>query len=268
MQHYIDIHTHVLHDMDDGPEHLETSLAILEEELRQNVATVIATPHFKDFDSSIDEFIRRRTQRIEELRRSAQEKGIAIPAIRAGAEVQLSCNLAEVDGIEKLAIEGTRYILIEMPYAMWYDWMFDVLYALIADKNLIPVMAHIERYGNISRKMVEKLASMEVYFQINADSLMDRSCRGLVAKLIRQNLVHFMGSDVHNMSNRSVRLQEGFKHLTKKYTGELAHYLNMNAHLLIEDQYIERYSSNYHQMVPVSWFKRMFRKPAGKRSLS
>ena len=249
MPKYVDVHSHVLHRMDDGPEHLETSLSLLEEELRQNVATVIATPHFKDFDQSIDAFVDRRARRIEEIRRAAQEKGILIPDIRAGAEVQLSCNIAEVDGIEKLAIEGTRYILIEMPYTMWYDWMFDVLYAMIADKKLVPVMAHIERYGNVSRKMMEKLAGMEVYFQINADFLTDKRCRGMIGKLVRQKLVHFMGSDVHNMSDRSIRLQAGYRYLAKKYSDEFAQYLNVNGQLLLDDQYIEKYTSNYHQMV-------------------
>ncbi len=259
MLKYVDVHSHILHHLDDGPEHLETALKILEEEYRQNVETVILTPHYKDFDTPIDTFIDRRSRRVAEIEAAAKEKGIAIPKLRLGAEVFMACNLSEVEGIEKLAIEGTRYILVEMPYTGWNDWMFDSLYALSAKKNLTPIIAHVERYGNVDKKKIEKLSSLDVYFQINADSLMERGYKQVALKMIRQNLIHFMGSDVHNLSSRSAKLEEGYHILSKKVSGEFAHYLNVNSHLLLDDQYIEKYAGNYHQMAPQSWFKRLFR---------
>ncbi len=259
MLKYVDVHSHILHHLDDGPERLETALKILEEEYRQNVETVILTPHFKDFDTPIDTFIDCRARRVAEIEAAAKEKGITIPKLRLGAEVFLACDLAEVDGIEKLAIEGSRYILVEMPYTAWNDWMFDALYALNAKKNLIPVIAHVERYGNIDKKKMEQLSSLDVYFQINADSLMEQKYKQLAFKMIRQNLIHFMGSDVHNLSNRSVKLEKGYQILSKKVSGEFAHYLNVNGHLLLDDRYIEKYAGHYHQMVPQGLFRRLFR---------
>lgn len=260
MLKYVDVHSHILHRLDDGPEHLETALKILEEEARQNVETVILTPHFKDFDrKTVEQFIERRGRRVAEITAAAKEKGITIPKLRLGAEVFMGCNLAEVKDIEKLAIEGTRYILIEMPYTLWSDWMFDTLYDLIARKNLIPIIAHVERYGNVDKRKIEKLSSLDVYFQINADSLTEPGYRQVALKMIRQNLIHFMGSDVHNVSSRPTRLEEGYHILSKKISGEFAHYINVNGHLLLDDQYIEKYASNYHQMVPQSWFRRLFR---------
>lgn len=260
MLKYVDVHSHILHQLDDGPQHLDTALKILEEEYRQNVETVILTPHYKDFDHvSIDTFIDRRNRRVAEIEAAAKEKGINIPKLRLGAEVFMACNLAEIEGIEKLAIEGTRYILIEMPYTSWNDWMFDTLYALLAQKNLTPVIAHVERYGNIDKKKIEKLSSMEVYFQINADSLMERGYKQVALKMIRQNLIQFIGSDVHNLSSRPAKLEEGYHFLSKKVSGEFAHYLNVNGHLLLDDQYIEKYAGSYHQMEPICWLKRLFR---------
>lgn len=260
MLKYVDVHSHILHHLDDGPEHKETALKILEEEYRQNVETVILTPHYKDFDRTpIDTFIERRGRRVAELQAAAKEMGITIPELRMGAEVFMACNLAEVEGIEKLAIEGTRYILVEMPYTAWNDWMFDSLYALSAKKNLIPIIAHVERYGNVDKKKIEKLASLDVYFQINADSLTERGYKQVAMKMIRQNLIHFIGSDVHNLSSRPTKLEEGYRILSKKISGEFAYYLNVNGHLLLDDQYIEKYASNYHQMVPQNIFRRLFR---------
>lgn len=261
MLKYVDVHSHILHRLDDGPEHIETSLKMLEEEYRQNVETVILTPHFKDAENaSIDDFIRKRNQRAEELRQFAKENGAQIPALRLGAEVALNCDLSEIPGIEKLAIEGTRYILVEMPYSAWYDWMFDSLYALIAHCNLIPVIAHIERYSHMDRKKLNKLSAMDVYFQINAESILDRSMRKYVIKMIEKDAIHLLGSDCHNQSERSPNLLEGYEYLTKKVSGEFAHYLNVNAHLLLDNEYIEKYASNYYQAEPEKgFFRRLFR---------
>lgn len=259
MLKYVDVHSHILHQMDDGPQHVETSVKMLEAEYRQQVETVIVTPHFKDFDSiTIDEFLAMRAQRVQEIEVAAKEKGVTIPKLCQGAEVTLSCDISEIPDIEKLVIEGTRYILIEMPYTAWQDWMFDSLYALIAHKDLIPVMAHMERYYDVDRKKIEKLGAMDVYFQINADSLGEKVYRNVAMKLIRNNMVHLIGSDTHNLDTRAPKLRDGYKFLEKKVSGEFAHYLNVNGHLLLDDEYIEKYAANYHQMSPFGWFRRLF----------
>ena len=257
----VDVHSHILPRLDDGPEHIETSLKMLEEQYRQNVETVIVTPHFKDAENTpVDMFIQKRNRRAEELRQYAKEQGVTIPSLRLGAEVLLNCDLSEIDGIEKLTIEGTRYILIEMPYTAWYDWMFDSIYALVAHCNLIPVIAHIERYPQVDKKKFNKLASMDVYFQINAESILDKQIRKHVLKMVEKDAIHLMGSDCHNQSERSPNLAEAYDYLTKKVSGEFAHYLNVNSHLLLDNEYIEKYASNYYQTEPEKgFFRRIFR---------
>ncbi len=260
MLKYVDVHSHILQRFDDGPEHIETSLKMLEEEYRQNVETVILTPHCKDIENiSVDEFVAKRNKRAEQLRQHAKEQGVTIPSIRLGAEVLLNCDLSEIDGIEKLAIEGTRYILIEMPYSAWYDWMYDSLYALIAHCNLIPVIAHVERYSHMDKKKLNKLASMDVYFQINAEAVLDKKMRKYVIKMIDKDAIHLMGSDCHNQSERSPNLADGYEYLIKKVSGEFAHYLNVNSHLLLDNEYIEKYASNYYQSESEGFFRRIFR---------
>ncbi len=261
MLKYVDVHSHILPKLDDGPEHIETSVKMLEEEYRQNVETVILTPHFKDAEHTpVDEFVAKRNQRATELWQFAKEQGTTIPTLRLGAEVLLNCDLSEIKGIEKLAIQGTRYILIEMPYTAWYDWMFDSIYALIAHCNLIPVIAHIERYHHVDKKKLNKLSAMDVYFQINAEAVLDKQMRKNVLKMIDKDAIHLMGSDCHNQSERSPNLAEAYEYLDKKVSGEFAHYLNVNSHLLLDNEYIEKYASNYYQAEPQKGlFKRIFR---------
>ena len=44
---YVDIHCHILPEVDDGARNLEESLAMLRQEVKQGVAAVILTPHQK-----------------------------------------------------------------------------------------------------------------------------------------------------------------------------------------------------------------------------
>ena len=41
----IDIHSHIVFDVDDGPKTLEESLALIGESYRQGVRTIISTSH-------------------------------------------------------------------------------------------------------------------------------------------------------------------------------------------------------------------------------
>ena len=96
MLKYVDVHSHILPRLDDGPEHIETSVKMLEEEYRQNVETVILTPHFKDAEHTpVDEFVKKRNQRATELWQFAKEQGATIPTLRLGAEVLLNCDLSD-----------------------------------------------------------------------------------------------------------------------------------------------------------------------------
>ena len=43
--------------------------------------------------------------------------------LHLGAEVAIEHGIAELEGIDKLAIEGTRIILLELPYRPYVKWM-------------------------------------------------------------------------------------------------------------------------------------------------
>ena len=54
---FLDVHSHILPNVDDGAKDMETSVKLLEMLKEQGVTDVIATPHFYPIEDSIEEFV-------------------------------------------------------------------------------------------------------------------------------------------------------------------------------------------------------------------
>lgn len=258
---FIDIHSHILQNIDDGSKDIETAIKILIESANQNVDTIILTPHFySSKKQTVEDFIKRRDSLYNILKSEIKNRNLILPNLRVGAEVALDCDLSKVEHIEKLAIEGTNYILIEMPYEDWHDWMFESIYSIIASKNLIPIIAHIERYTLKKNELIDKLSKLEVYFQINASSLLDNSYMKETIKLINNNCIHFIGSDAHNLTDRPTRIKNAMEFLKDKVSVQFVDYLCNNSRLLLDNEYIEKNYNYFDKKPRVSIFKNFFSK--------
>ena len=146
-----DIHTHVLYDIDDGPPDIETSVQMLRLMYAQGVRNVVATPHFDYINVSPDSFIGIRDERMIKLREEAKKLGIRL---LSGCELKLSPQLLQLESIAELCIEGTNYILIEMPFLKaWDEAVFENLINLSDYFNVTPIIAHVERYYPIIKNV-------------------------------------------------------------------------------------------------------------------
>ena len=43
---YLDIHSHILHNIDDGAKNIDSSISLLKESSHQGISDIILTPHF------------------------------------------------------------------------------------------------------------------------------------------------------------------------------------------------------------------------------
>lgn len=258
---FIDIHSHILQNIDDGATSVEMAIELLKESANQNVGTIVLTPHYYNSKKqTVDSFLLKRNKLFDVLKREMANHKFDFPNLRLGAEVALTCDLSKVQDIEKLAIEGTNYILIEMPYSNWQGWMFESIYSIIASKNLIPVIAHIERYPIKKNEYITELANMELYFQMNASSLMDIDYKADALKLIGRNLIHFIGSDAHNLEIRPPQIKEAMEFLGNKISPDFVGYLCENAELLLENKYIEKENTYRFKPQKDNIFKRLFKR--------
>ena len=205
----VDFHSHILPAIDDGSRSIEESLALLKEEKSQGIDVVVATPHFYPQHDTPEKFLARRDAAYRNLLKEIS-KDDNLPQIIQGAEVYYFKGIGQWEGLKKLAIEGTDYILIEMPMGKWTDRMYDDIYDIYRSQGLIPIIAHLDRYINIFnvKGIVSKLEELNVIIQANASFFNKKSTRKLALKLIKKSVINIIGSDCHNMTTRKPNIKQ------------------------------------------------------------
>lgn len=221
----IDVHTHILPQMDDGSKSTEQTVQMLNAMQAQDVRAVAATPHFDMRKEDIDRFLTRRSEACERLD-AVRIKDY--PKIVPGAEV-LYCgvSLSRMEKVEKLCIGDGSYMLVETLTMQWDDFFEDCLYQLLAEQNITPIVAHIDRYLSYrkNREILYRLKNRGVLMQANASFFLRRLSRGRALRLLKNGMIHVIGSDCHDTVRRPPNLGAACavieKHLGRQYTKRL-----------------------------------------------
>lgn len=216
-----DLHTHILPGMDDGADKIETSLAMLREEYAQGVDTVALTPHFYRDREHLSDFLQRREEGYHKLLAAiaalSEEEQSALPHMLLGAEVAWVPNLAQLPGLEQLCYQGTKFLLLELPFGPWDDTLFRQIYDLMNCRGITPVIAHIDRYWRTQKKQqLEALFSLGVPVQLSAEPLLHFTTRGRALRLIKAGKVQMLISDAHSMTDRAPNVGKAADILRKK----------------------------------------------------
>ena len=200
----IDLHAHVLPGVDDGAKNLDDAHHLLLSQKNQGVDIVVATPHCYPKEP-ISEFINRRNAAYALLNAQDFED---IPQIVLGAEVALYYGLSDCADLRLCCIEGTDYILLELPMEHWNEWVYEEIYKISVKHHIKPIIAHLDRYISIdkSNQIIDKLLSMDVLIQINAEALFHFSSKRFVKKVWQEKKMLLLGSDCHNLTNRKCEL--------------------------------------------------------------
>jgi len=220
----IDIHSHIVFDVDDGPNTIEDSRALLEESYRQGVRTIVSTSHRrKGMFETPEEKIAANFKQVQELAKEIADD----LTILYGAEIYYTSDVLEKleqGRIPKLG--GTTYALIEFSMSTPYKEIHSAL-SNVLRLGLTPVVAHIERYHCLENdeKRVRELINMGCYMQINSSSVLKPKLFGDKYKFMKKraqffldhDLVHFVASDMHNLASRPPYLKEAYDIIAKKY---------------------------------------------------
>lgn len=176
---------------------------------------MIATPHFYADRQRVDDFLYRREKAFDALRESQRYAG---PSLLLGAEVAFFKGISEAERLDDLTVEGTRVLLLEMPFRAWSSSDIREVRELSVNRGYQIVLAHLERYMGISenKKRISELLELPVHVQINAESLLDWKSRRKLIKMFGGNQAHFLGSDCHGLHHRKPNLGEGRAVLQKK----------------------------------------------------
>lgn len=215
----LDFHTHILPGVDDGSRSVDESLQMLEHMQVQGIETVVATPHFYANDESVDDFLARRDAALGALR----ERSPSGPDILLGAEVRYYEGISRMPDLKKLRIEGSRLLLLEMPFRPWTEYAVKEVIDIACQGRIIPVIAHVERYLFQQKKGVaERLLESGALFQVNATFLTGWRSRRRAMSMIQKGQIHFIGSDCHNLTDRPPNAAEAFSLLEKRLGSDLA----------------------------------------------
>ena len=206
----IDIHSHILPEMDDGAKNLGESKKILKMLKEQGIDLVVATPHFYPMDMSLEDFIEKRESRLELLKEDI--KGQDMPEIFLGAEVYYFTGIGKSDLIKTLAVENTNYLLLEIPLENVTESLIRDIRDIRENLKLIPIIAHIERYVKVKRfKQLLKLVEEGVCLaQINTSAVIKRSFKKTARKLLKSGYIAFLASDAHSSEHRPPHFDEAF----------------------------------------------------------
>ncbi len=209
----IDFHSHILPGVDHGSSGLKTSQKQLSLAEKYGITTILTTSHFYPYHESVDEFISRREKSFELL---SQNNPTNIKLIR-GAEVMLTMDLCELENLEKLCVEGTKIMLVEMPDMINSTWIYDVLLRL-RDRGISPVIAHLDRYPE---SVAAELLDMDFKIQVNVVAFRNFFKRRKMTELVKLKLVHVLGSDIHGAN------EEYYKNFIKAQTKLGVHFDRM-----------------------------------------
>ncbi len=194
-----DFHTHILPGMDDGSRDLRESLEMLRQEARQGVTAVALTPHFYASQNSPEEFLLRREQALAELE-SALEPGM--PRLLPGAEVRYFEGICHARALDRLRIETTELLLLEMPMGPWDQRMVGNVLELNRRDGMQVLLAHVERYPQVPEAVWQTLQEEGVLMQANVSFFANWKTRHKALGLVRKGRVHLLGTDCHSMGRR------------------------------------------------------------------
>lgn len=196
---FTEYHCHVLPGIDDGSENVETSLAMLDIMKKHGVERVIFTPHFYCHrEKSVEHFIEKRQAAFESIKEKSPIKEMLL-----GAEVAVEHGLSEVKNIEKLAIQSTKLILLEMPFRDYENWMAEEVYNISAEFDLKVILAHVHRYRSVfSKDIMKRMLSSDNILQVNIEAFEGFRQKFIAKDIINSNRQFVFGSDAHNLSDR------------------------------------------------------------------
>ncbi|MFV8819136.1 tyrosine-protein phosphatase [Haliea sp. E17] len=223
----IDLHTHLLPGIDDGPDTLAQSLALCRIAVAAGTTHAVATPHIHpERWNNTREIIRRACG---ELRAQLVQQGIPLQ-LGFAAEVRLSEQIIEQLMRDEIPfygeVDGFRIMLLEFPHGHIIPGSDKLVRWLLA-RNIRPLIAHPERNKQVMRDPDSLLPFLEAgcWLQVTAGSVIGsfgERAEAVAHQLLAEGKVAVVASDGHNDGPRQPALRLAFDAICLRYSEETA----------------------------------------------
>ncbi len=224
----IDLHSHILPAIDDGSKSVEESLELMKLQRSQGVDIAVATPHFYPARRSVSEFLDRREAACARLAEGLPEIGLALIP---GAEVLYYEGISRLQDLEKLTLGNSGLLLLEMPVSKWTDYVVSEVLHLAGSGQFRIVIAHVERCADWkNRALLDRFVENGILLQANASLFLNRLSRRRAFAELKNNRIHLLGSDCHNLTSRPPRLGEAWEAIEQKFGSRFVGQMDAFAH--------------------------------------
>lgn len=236
----IDIHSHILWGLDDGAKDQTVAMSLARMAADNGTTTLFATPHILASGQHTPwETIRAKTA---ELNGEIKKNGINL-TVYPGAELEMNWDMINLikEGSSDYCLAGSEYLLVELPFQMIPPYAEEFIYQMqLRGKNII--IAHPARHRKLMAhpELIRKWLVKGVLFQCNGGSFtgyFGEHVRANAQMLLRNNMVHFIGSDAHRVEGRNTNLTKVQAEITKLAgTQKAQELLNLNPQKIISDK--------------------------------
>lgn len=198
----IDIHTHILPNIDDGSRSIEETFNLIREAKNVGFEAIVSTSHYMEgyYETNAPE----REVWVNAIYENLKTKNVDIN-LYLGNEIYMSENIIKLLEEGKAStINDTSYVLFELPLNIEPFNLYDIIYEMQQYK-IVPILAHPERYSFVQKEpeLVYDLIQKGVLMQANYGSVIGQygeKAKIIVKKLLENNMIHFLGSDVHRQN--------------------------------------------------------------------
>lgn len=232
----IDIHSHIIFNVDDGSKSLEQSIKELKQIRKIGLEEVICTPHSKS--GNIDKIMKIK-ENYTILNEEAKKLGIKL---YLGNEIMYSEKMLRLlKNNRLLTLNNSKYILLEFRRNERMD-INNIVTILdeVIEAGYKPILAHPELYMNYRniRDMI-KIKETGTLLQMDATSIIknktDRKIYKFSKKLLKEKLIDIVSSDAHCTKKRNhLSYKKAYKKISRKYSKEYAEILfNKNTKMIV-----------------------------------
>lgn len=240
-----DIHNHILFGIDDGSNDLEESIKIIQEAIRNGYTDLVLTPHYREKEGYTCNN-RNKYKIFKQLKEEIEKRNIKIN-LYLGNEITLDEDFFYyLKTNQLLSLNDSKYLLLELPFQSRFHELYEVIGEL-KRLDLVPIIAHPERYEDYHIEDYQKLIQEGVLLQGNIGSLYGKygvKAKNKLEEMLKRHMIHFIGSDTHHDGQTSYSRIHDVVEKIEELTGsrEMAiELVDKNISKVIENRNIEAY---------------------------
>jgi protein-tyrosine phosphatase len=228
----VDIHCHILHDIDDGAESFDTSFEMAMLAVEGGTTEIIATPHANILDGNNESTPVTISEKVKNINAALARENVPLK-IYTGCEIFAAGEFIKLlKRGELLTLNNSNYVLVEFDFFEHYASVLAKLEELLSE-GFIPVVAHPERYAFVEEngECINAIKNMGCLIQCNKGSVTGRF--GRAAKFISHEMlvreqVDFIASDAHSLRMRTPILTDAYQIVCELYNKAYADLLFEN----------------------------------------